>query len=312
MEKAISIKHLSVGYGKRQVLKDVSFEVRGGHIHGLLGPNGAGKTTTMKSIIGLVSPSFGEIFIQGKNQIKNKQHRFSVGFLLESPPLYEDLSVTEYLKYVGQLQGLKPSELEQRLREIIKLFDIESIMHRRVGNLSKGYKQRLGMAQAIIHSPDIVILDEPTLGLDPHTVIEIRNLILKLKEHHTVLISSHQLHEMSLICDEISILVDGCLIESGTIKSITNKLSGMRQIELEVLDKFSNLFCEAVLKKKWIKTYEILDLALGQKMIITPNGPFEFRPELMKLAVDFGLKILGLSEKIVSLEDLFLNITGDK
>ena len=316
MEKAISIHHLSMSYGNRQVLRDVSFDVQTGHIHGLLGPNGAGKTTTMKSIIGLVSPQEGELIVQGIDRIKSKKKGLSVGYLLEMPPLYDDLSVLEFLYYLGRLHAIKGKTLDARVLEVMKLLDIEDIRERRCGNLSKGYKQRLGIAQAIIHSPEIVILDEPTLGLDPQTVIEIRNFILKLKNDHTVLISSHQLHEMSLICDEVSILVDGAVIETGTIEGISEKLSGMHKIDLDILIQtdcdVDDKFKKELLEQTWIKLIESKKHHHYETITITPSTSEEVKPRLIELAVEQKIKVIGLQEKKLSLEELFINITGEK
>lgn len=309
MENIIEVKNFYKSYGKRQVLKDMNFSVKVGTIHGLLGPNGAGKTTTMKCLIGLQRGEAGELFIESFDCTQRYNPCISVGYLLEQPPLFEDLYVEEYLHYMGKIQGVQESSIDERVKLVSEKLGLLDVAKRRIGNLSKGYKQRLGIAQAIIHDPKIVILDEPTLGLDPQTVIEMRNLILELKKEHTVLVSSHQLHEMGIICDEITILLDGRVVQSGRKEEISAKLQNNRNFKL-ILKGEVDKFLSSLAEVKWIHSLETNVIEEETHLIFSISGEKDRRAEVVKLAVENNCDVLHFVENSKSLEEIFIDVTG--
>lgn len=310
MNNSIELKSLSKSYGRRQVLKNVDLIVKKDRIHGLLGPNGAGKTTVMKSIIGLIQGESGEIIFNGSPISSNKKRSLSLGYLLEDPPLYEDMYVEEYLRFMGNIQGVHKNKLNERVEFVLGKLDLSDVMARRIGNLSQGYRQRLGIAQAIIHDPEVVILDEPTNGLDPKTIVEIRDLILSLKENHTILISSHQLHEMSLICDDITIVSNGDVLKSGDLSEISKDLNKSNHLTIELKEKNDEL--ERYLES--LKEVKTVDKQSGDTMtyVVTLLSDRDLRPEIAKKTIEFNCHLLSFFETKTSLEDLFLNLTEDQ
>jgi len=217
----IEVKNLTKRYGQNLALDRVSFTVEEGTIVGFLGPNGAGKTTTMNIITGYLSATSGEVTVSGKNILEEPNEvKKLIGYLPELPPLYMDMTVKEYLNFMYDLKKVKLPR-QKHIQEICELVQISNVYHRLIGNLSKGYKQRVGIAQALLGSPSIIILDEPTVGLDPAQVIEIRRLIRELGQGHTVILSSHILSEVQAVCTRILILSHGQLAASGDLASLT-------------------------------------------------------------------------------------------
>ena len=233
---ALQLKSVTKEFPGGKALSGVDFVIKQGLIHGFLGPNGAGKSTTMNIIAGILPPSSGEILIFGKN-IQENPHlpKKYVGFLPETPPLYGHMAIEEYLIFVQELYGGR-QENSKKLRERI-LFQtgLKKVKKRLIGNLSKGFKQRVGLAQALVHNPEIIILDEPTVGLDPHALVEIRNLILGLKGLHTVLLSTHLLTEASKICDEVTMINKGKTVLTGPLADIQKHLRKKRILKAQVL-----------------------------------------------------------------------------
>ena len=304
---AIDLNNVSYNFGEREVLREISFQVKSGHIHGLLGPNGAGKTTTMKLIAGLKNCKTGSISVFNSN-VSNVRADFNTfGILLEEPPLYEELSVTEYLRFICRLKRISKKEINNRIDYCIEVLDLDSVKNRIIGNLSKGFKQRIGIAQAIIHMPKIVILDEPTVGLDPYSVIEIRNLILKLKDNHTVLLSSHLLHEMGLVCDEVTIIDNGKVLASGTIENIQDTLAGNNLLVVKA--KYSNeqweQFIENKLgihinKKEQVDNYYLYELLLSHDI-----SKYSIIIEEM---VNHKMNVFQVERKESTLEEIFVRV----
>ncbi len=209
----ITVEHLTKYYGDHLAVDDLSFEIDEGHVYGFLGPNGAGKSTTMNIMTGCLSATEGSIRIDGYDIFEQpEQAKRLIGYLPEQPPLYMNESPLEYLRFVGQAKGLRGKVLNDQIREVIQLTGIESVAHRRISALSKGYKQRVGIAQALLGDPRVIILDEPTVGLDPIQIIEIRDLIRELGKTHTVIFSSHILSEVQTICDQILMIARGKLV----------------------------------------------------------------------------------------------------
>lgn len=296
MELAIEIQNLCKNYPGRMALDNVSFAVKKGSIHGFLGPNGAGKSTTMKILSGLIPESSGSFKVNGK-----------VGFLPEHPPVYPNMSVEDYLKFVFAIYALVINEA--RVDEVMQKTGLTDVKDRLIGNLSKGYQQRVGIAQAIIHSPEIIILDEPTVGLDPVAIQDIRSLILELKNEHTILFSSHQLHEVELLCSEITLINRGEIVVSGSIETILSSLKTNMSIKARVLS-----FSEEQ-KKKLESTFAVehVEATFDEEqkntlLKIVTKGKADIRSELSRFLVAPEIGLLEFAEERGELEDLFKRI----
>lgn len=227
----ISVEHLTKYYGNHLAVDDISFEISQGHVYGFLGPNGAGKSTTMNIITGCLSASEGKILIDGHDIFEEpNEAKKRIGYLPEHPPLYMNESPLEYLRFVGEAKGLCGAELTAQVKEVIKKTGIEQVKNRRISTLSKGYKQRVGIAQALLGNPEVIILDEPTVGLDPIQLIEIRQLIMSLGEQHTVIFSSHILSEVQAICDRILMIAHGKLVAFGEPEELRKQLFSSHEI----------------------------------------------------------------------------------
>ena len=231
----ITVDHLTKCYGDFTAVHDLSFEIEEGHVYGFLGPNGAGKSTTMNIMTGCLSATEGHVRIDGHDIFEEpKLAKKLIGYLPEQPPLYLNETPTEYLRFVGQAKGLKGSELEEQMREVMELTRIDQVRNRSISALSKGYKQRVGIAQALLGRPKVIILDEPTVGLDPIQIIEIRDLIRQLGRDHTVIFSSHILSEVQTICDQILIISHGRLIAFDKPENLEKRLLSPNEITLAV------------------------------------------------------------------------------
>ena len=229
----ISVKHLTKYYGDHLAVDDISFEIESGHVYGFLGPNGAGKSTTMNIMTGCLSATAGTVLIDGHDIFEEPDAaKKCIGYVPEHPPLYMNESPLEYLVFVAEAKGLRGAELKQQIEEVIAKTGIEAVKHRRISQLSKGYKQRVGIAQALLGNPKVIILDEPTVGLDPIQIIEIRELITELGKTHTVIFSSHILSEVQAICDQILMIAKGKLVAFGSADELQKQLSGDNEIVL--------------------------------------------------------------------------------
>lgn len=229
----ISIDHLTKYYGEHLAVDDISFEITEGHVYGFLGPNGAGKSTTMNIITGCLSASAGKVLIDGHDIFEEPDKaKKCIGYLPEHPPLYMNESPLEYLRFVGEAKGLRGAELSAQVSEVIEKTGIYNVRNRRISTLSKGYKQRVGIAQALLGNPKVIILDEPTVGLDPIQIIEIRDLITELGKTHTVIFSSHILSEVQAICDRILMIAKGKLVAFGKPEELQKQLLAPNEIVL--------------------------------------------------------------------------------
>ena len=231
----IEVKNLVKRYGDHLAVDHLSFHVDKGQIYGFLGPNGAGKSTTMNIMTGYIASTEGEVLIDGHNILEEPEEaKKCIGYLPEQPPLYFDMTVWEYLKFAAELKKIKKSQRAEQVEEVMELTGISDMRNRLIKNLSKGYKQRVGLAQAILGYPEIIILDEPTVGLDPKQIIEIRELIKKLSEKHTVILSSHILSEVSAVCDYVMIINHGKLVASDTTENLSKMTLGSNTLELTI------------------------------------------------------------------------------
>ena len=233
----IEVKNLVKKYGSHLAVDNLSFTVEQGQIYGFLGPNGAGKSTTMNIMTGYIGATAGEVLINGYDILKEPERaKESIGYLPELPPLYTDMTVMEYLKFVAELKKIPKKAIQGSVDEVIQMVQLEEVKLRLIKNLSKGYKQRVGLAQAIIGFPEIIILDEPMVGLDPKQIIEIRELIRELAENHTVILSSHILAEVREICDHIMIISKGKLVASDTLDNLETETATLEDIFLELTE----------------------------------------------------------------------------
>lgn len=315
----IQVKNLTKKYGNHVAVDDISFTVKKGHIYGLLGPNGAGKSTTMNIITGYIAPTSGEVSINGYKMCEDTlAAKRCIGYLPENPPLYQDMYVCEYLDFVAKLKKVPKDIKAEELEDVFKRTGLKQVSDRLIKNLSKGYKQRVGIAQALIGSPEIIILDEPTVGLDPKQIIEIRTLIKSLKDKHTVILSSHILSEVSAVCDEVLMIAKGKVVAMDTTENILRmNRSGQR---LNITVKGEAAKTEAVLKKlKCIDTYTLLLEADGEVSfeIIAKAKKKDIRENISSALTEAHILIIEMNTSKASLEDVYLDILkedakGDK
>ena len=261
--KVIEVKEIVKQYGNHLAVDHLSFTVEKGQIYGFLGPNGAGKSTTMNIITGYLASNEGTVVINGHDILEEPEAaKKCIGYLPEQPPLYMDMTVMEYLRFAAELKGVQKSEQAEMLDDIIAMTYLEPVKERLIKNLSKGYKQRVGLAQALIGNPEILILDEPTVGLDPKQIIEIRSLIKELSKEHTVILSSHILSEVSALCDKIMIISNGKLVACDTPENLSRSMEGTITLELCVKDE--KHIVESLLKKHFWNKVSI-ESEMGQK-----------------------------------------------
>lgn len=307
----IEVTNLTKKYGNRLAVNNISFTVKKGEILGFLGPNGAGKSTTMNMLTGYLSATSGTIKINGidilENPIEAKKH---IGYLPELPPLYMDMTVKDYLVFVCKLKKVEKAKIEKELSRIMELTKLTDVSHRIIKNLSKGYKQRVGLAQALVGSPEVLILDEPTVGLDPKQIIEIRNLVKDLSKQHTVILSSHILPEISAVCDRVMIISKGNIVASDTTENLTNRLSGSSQIIIRVTN-WSKQFINTLKALETIKSVHI-DRSREENtmdLLIEAEKGADIRESIFNICHLEGNTLLMMKPLDISLEDIFLQVT---
>lgn len=304
---AIKTEKLCKDYPGVEAVKSLDFSVPAGVIHGFLGPNGAGKSTTIKMLCGLLRPTSGRVLIAGFDPVVNPiQVKKMIGYLPETPPLYLEMTVSEYLRFAAQLHGVQKQDLSQALEKALQVTNLGAVSHRLIGNLSKGFKQRVGIAQAIIHDPQLIVLDEPTSGLDPESVVEIRQLIKNLKDKKTVILSSHLLHEVEEICDTISIIHSGELLANGPLKEVREKYQKHSVVELELKSEIDD---SILLSLDFVKSIEKCE----RKLLLQLKTKEEKRDVIVEHLVKSGASVLGINRIESELEDIFLElIKGEK
>lgn len=310
----IEVENLTKKYGSHVAVDNLSFRVERGMIYGFLGPNGAGKSTTMNMMTGYIAATSGTVKINGYDILKNpEQAKKSIGYLPELPPVYPDMTVYEYLKFVAELKKVKKNERQAQIEDVMKQTQIEDVKGRLIKNLSKGYKQRVGLAQAIIGYPEVIILDEPTVGLDPKQIIEIRELIRELAKKHTIILSSHILSEVSAVCDHIMIISKGKLVASDTPEGLMTLLKGGKQMKLSVLGEQSKVE-ELLQSMESVKDFSMQPpKAEGLVSVnIRTEDTEDIRVELFHRLAEADMPIMELSLSEKSLEDVFLELTGEE
>ena len=315
----IEVKNLTKQYGDKKAVNDISFKVEKGEILGFLGPNGAGKSTTMNMLTGYISSTSGHVLINGVDILEDpKKAKANIGYLPEIPPLYVDMTVDAYLSFVFDLKKCKLPR-KAHLKDVCNLCKINDVRGRIIKNLSKGYRQRVGLAQALINNPPVLILDEPTVGLDPNQIIEIRTLIKKLGKRHTVILSSHILPEIQAVCDRIIIINKGEVAADGTADEIARKLTNEHKMTLRIEGstrsaKDKDEIVSAIRGIKGIK-YVRADMEREKGIYdydVEADENTDIRRELNTLCRDKGWNILMLQLSDLTLEDIFLKITmGD-
>ena len=308
----IKVKNLSKKYGSNIALDDVSFSVKSGEIAGFLGPNGAGKTTTMNIITGYLSSTSGTVTIDGFDILEQPtEAKKRIGYLPEVPPLYPDMTVNEYLHFIYELKGATQNK-EGHFKEICDLTGISSVRGRLIKNLSKGYRQRVGIAQTLVGNPPVLILDEPTVGLDPKQIIEVRSLIKKLGKKHTVILSSHILSEVQAICDRIIVLNNGKLVADSTSQSLSDKLTDGHSLIVKAVGKASDI--QATLNSvKTVKRCEKLSEKNGEvEFSVTLSGVESARQDIFFAMAAKKLPIIEMKQREYSLEDIFMSLVDKK
>ncbi len=303
---SIAVKEISKRYGSQLAVNKVSFEVHTGEIVGFIGPNGAGKSTTMKMITGTLSPDSGSIRINDLSALEHQREiRGMIGYLPENNPLYHEMYIREYLQYVAGLYKLNGKEARERISIVIEMTSLSREVSKKIGNLSKGYRQRVGLAQALIHDPEILILDEPTSGLDPNQLVEIRNLVSNIGKEKTVLLSTHILQEVEAICDRVIIINNGEIVADDDAQRLKEKGEGLTQtihIELDEVTK-------PEIWKKLLFIDHVKSIGNNQFLLETRELR-DIRGDIFNFAVSQGLTILSLSLKKKSLEEVFRELTS--
>jgi len=311
---AIAVRNLTKLYGAEKAVNDISFDVKTGEILGFLGPNGAGKTTTMKIITCYMPPTSGRVEVEGLNIAEHSfEVRKKIGYLPEMNPLYLDMNVVEYLEYSARLHGVNNELLRSRLKEMIDVCGIAEVRHKDIGELSKGFRQRVGLAQAMIHDPEVLILDEPTSGLDPNQIVEIRNLIRQLGRAKTVVLSTHILSEVQATCDRVIIINEGTIVADGTLEQLQQDFRGSEKISLELKASTTNAMTAIYPKLKEVLHVESVEYG-GQEgdvhkfSILTEKGS-DVREDIFRRAVSEGWVLMEMSRKATSLEEVFHKLT---
>ena len=306
----IEINNLVKKYGDHVAVDDLSLTVEPGKIYGFLGPNGAGKSTTMNIITGYLGATSGEVKINGHDIFKEPEEaKKCIGYLPKIPPLYVDMTVREYLDFVAELKKLEKSLRKRYVEEAMETTGITDVANRMIRNLSKGYRQRVGFAQAILGYPEIIILDEPTVGLDPKQIIEIRELIRKLGEKHTVILSSHILTEISAVCDHVFIISKGKLVASDATENLVSLMSGAQEIEVTVRTDASEAQKELASITE-VSKVEVKNEDAGELIVYAKKGA-DVRESVFRALAEKHFAVLEMHTIEKSLEDVFLEITQE-
>ena len=306
----IEVENLSKRYGPTLAVSGVSFSVQKGEVLGFLGPNGAGKTTTMRVITGFLPPTEGKVRVAGYDVVEQPlDAKRCTGYLPETPPVYPDMTVAEYLAFVARIKGVSRRDIKTRLDEIVEKCAVGNVRNRQIGKLSKGYRQRVGLAQALIHSPDVLVLDEPTAGLDPKQIIETRELIKGLGGQHTVILSTHILPEVSKTCQRVVVINQGQIVAVGTPNELMRRLQGFETVLVTVEGPAAAIIerFQRVGGVNWVEPRE----SIGDRVTLEVHSEKEkdVRAELARATVESGWKLYELKTSGLSLEEIFLKLT---
>ena len=306
----INVRNLVKEYGSQRAVDDISFEVRTGDILGFLGPNGAGKSTTMKIITCYLRPNSGSVDLDGYNiEDHANEVRRRIGYLPENNPLYLEMSIVDYLAYSAALNQVEKNRINSRVREMIEITGLTKERHKLIGELSKGYRQRVGLAQALIHDPDVLILDEPTTGLDPNQIVEIRSLIKEIGKEKTIMLSSHILQEVEATCDRIIIINQGKIAADATTADLKRRASGAERVRVQIAANGSAVG-DALLALPGVSVIERDHDTKEDLWVIDskPNQPV--REQIFKLCVENNWILMQMTPVHTSLEDIFRQLTN--
>lgn len=311
---SITVRNLTKLYGEQKAIDDISFDVKTGEILGFLGPNGAGKTTTMKIITCYMPPNSGTVDVDGLSVTHNSlEVRRKIGYLPELNPLYFDMNVIDYLEYSAQLHGMNGGTMQHRLKEMVDVCGLEEVRHKDIGELSKGYRQRVGLAQAMIHEPEVLILDEPTSGLDPNQIVEIRNLIKQLGRAKTVILSTHILSEVQATCDRVLIINEGKIVADGTPAQLQQDFQGAESLTLELKTSLSNPVEQLSPKLRALPSVTGVEFIsqhdhISRFEVFVEKGT-DIREAAFRLAVAEGWVVMEMTRRVTSLEEVFHKLT---
>ena len=306
----IEVNKVTKKYGSRSAVEDLSFSVQKGEVVGFLGPNGAGKTTTMKIITGYMVPTAGEVKIDGEDILEDPlKIKKKIGYLPEVPPIYSDMYVEDYLYYVARLKSCPKKKVKSQVDSVVEKVGLQEVRSRLIQNISKGFKQRVGLAQALIADPEILILDEPTVGLDPNQVLEIRNLISQLRGQHTIILSTHILSEVQASCDRVIIIKEGKMVTQESLSSLREKQSQSRRRISVRVKKASDDLIQALKQLKGIE-----EVSVSQNSVLSLSADAgdggNLNEEVAKKIIEKGAGLIELNESF-SLEDVFLKLTSN-
>ena len=308
----IELKNITKYYGDFPAVTDISFKIEKGEIVGLLGPNGAGKSTTMKMITGFMPPTSGELTVDGNDIVSQSiEARRKIGYLPETVPLYTDMTVYAYIEFMGMLRGLNKKNIKSKVDNVIEICKLEDYRNSLISKLSKGFRQRVGISQAIVHEPEVLVLDEPTIGIDPNQVVETRQLIKNLSGEHTLILSSHILPEVSSICERVLIIHEGEIAASDTIENLSSLMSGKNKVEADIIGSPQAIVTE--LEK--INAVKSVQFSINKSsnefstFSIESEVSSDIRSEISKIIINNGWGLIRLQSMGMSLEDIFLQIT---
>lgn len=310
----IEVKNLTKRYGDHLALDDISFTVGDGEIVGFLGPNGAGKSTTMNIITGYLSSTEGTVLVDGVDVLEDPiAAKKKIGYLPEIPPLYVDMTVGEYLAFVCDLKHIPAAKKGETVDQVCKLTRLQDVKGRLIRNLSKGYKQRVGLAQALVGNPEVLILDEPTVGLDPKQIIEVRDLIKNLSKKHTIMLSSHILQEVQAVCDKLVIINHGRIVAIDTPEALSHNLVQVSKLEMRIKGQKNDII-KGIKAIEGVKLAEILRIREEGTVDISveTEEDTDVREALFRFCSENGYPILMMKSEEVNLEDIFLQVTGER
>ena len=305
----VVVENLTKTYGAQRAVDNISFKVKTGEVLGFLGPNGAGKTTTMKAITTFLTPTDGEIRV-GTFSVKDEPEEVkrNIGYLPENNPLYQEMPIIDYLKFVAELQGIEKGIIKERIREMIDICGLEGEKHKKINELSKGYKQRTGLAQALIHNPEVLILDEPTVGLDPNQIVEIRKLIKNIGKEKTVILSSHILAEVEATCDRIMIINKGKIVADGTADDLRKHAQGKEIIKTTIEDGNADDIFSALKTIPSIESVDFIDRS-GNSFEIQSKPDASSARNIFNMCTEKSWVLTELTPIETKLEDIFRELT---
>ena len=307
--KMIEVQDLTHYYGPYAAIEDVSFDVQRGEILGFLGPNGAGKTTTMRILTGFMPPTRGQVTLDGNDIVEQSlEVRKRVGYLPETVPLYTDMTVSNYLKYMGTLRKMPSRNIKRRIGEVIDVCRLEDYRNTLIGKLSKGFRQRVGIAQAILHEPEVLVLDEPTIGIDPIQVVETRRLIQELGQAQTVVLSSHILPEVSMICDRVLIIHEGRIVAEDTPSNLAERLQGTEHLEVEVGGPVPQVL-SALRRVPGVTSVSHRSFQGRELYSVQAKQGEDLRDEVSRAVISNEWSLLSMQSVGMSLEEIFLRLT---